>query len=372
MGELLGKCVGLISGTDWLRVRSITAPRFSHKESATYIPRIIEITENHFKELHKGGNLSASELHPVQDLKFLPFWVIADILYGELTSEMVEELKDLIQIREALWARMIQGGMTRFSWTWLRPTKEAEKLQVFKKRWAAFNQSARDACLLSQENAAIVEMYNAAEHGHLSMDELLQTLDEMLFANLDVTIGAISWIPLFLASHVEVQEQLREEIETNTRCGVQEASEYLLSSSTFLSACVLESARLRPLAPFSVPQSAPTARYVGGYVVPAGTDFTIDTYKLNIQNPVWGQDRETYNPARFLGKKGSSLRYHYWRFGFGPRQCMGKYVADLVINILLVHLMKNYRLSLHEKTHWVKNPTMWITHPDTIIRCERI
>lgn len=372
MGELLGKCVGLIGGAEWQRVRGITAARFSHKDAASYIPRIIEITEKHFQDLHRSGRLSEKRLHPVQDLKFLPFWVVADILYGKLTSEMVKELEDLIRLREALWDRMIQGGATRFSWTKYLPVKVNRNLHEFKRRWATFNQTARDACLLACEKTPVVEMYDAIEQGRLSTDELLQTLDEMIFANLDVTVGGISWNLLFLADNLEVQAQLREEVLSKAGSGGTQTVQYLLSSSTFLAASILESARLRPLAPFSVAQSAPTTRCIAGFVVPPGTNFIVDTYRLNVKNAVWGDDREIYKPTRFLGQNRSDLRYHYWRFGFGPRQCIGKYVADLIIRILLVHLLKHYRLSFDESTVWVKHPTTWITHPDTVIRCEKI
>ena len=217
-------------------------------------------------------------------------------------------------------------------------------------------------------------MVEAVNQGTLTYDQLLQTLDESLFANLDVTIGGLSWNPVFLAASPDSQERLRQEVLSNGRS--LEASEaHLLSSNTYLAACVLESARLRPLAAFSVPQSAPTQRTVGGYVIPACTNFIIDSYALNVRGEHWGADSQSFRPERFLEPQNSrtKIRYHYWRFGFGPRQCMGKYVVDVIIRTVLAYMVSHYRLSLIDsKAEWQRNAESWITHPDFSLRCEKL
>ncbi|OCL06608.1 cytochrome P450 monooxygenase [Glonium stellatum] len=373
MGELLGKCLGLLSGVEWQKVRDVTITPFTHKNVATYITRATEISREHFRDLQVSKGLGKNAINPVDDLRFLPFWVLADIIYGELTSELKLVLKDLIPLRESLFKRMIEGGVTRFSYSQYLPTGTNKDLRKFKKKWTEFNDAACFGCRLAKEDTLIVLMYEAVKRGRVTPEQLHQTLDEMLFANLDVTIGGISWNLLFLADNQDVQAQLREEIFLMRKSKDEKKWEqYLLGSSTLLAASISESARLRPLAAFSVPQSAPTDRIIGGFNIPAGTNFIVDTHALNIRNPYWGSNSEKYRPKRFLGRKATKMRYQYWRFGFGPRQCMGKYVADLIIRVLLTHLVANYRLSLSQKSSWDKNPSVWITHPDTEIICHRV
>lgn len=38
-----------------------------------------------------------------------------------------------------------------------------------------------------------------------------------------------------------------------------------------------------------------------------------------------------------------------WRFGFGPRQCLGKNVADILLRIIAAELMQRYQLSIVQK-----------------------
>jgi cytochrome P450 len=288
---------------------------------------------------------------------------------------MTAELKEIVVIREALWSRMIQGGWTRHAWGQYLSIKTNGDLHDFKRQWADFNLRACRACASLRRGAAIVDMYSAVMEGKITLEQLLQTLDEMLFANLDVTMGGISWNLMFLAANPAIQAEIRNEISGAWARGVpsnEGRHRYLQSSSTLLAASIMESARLRPLAAFSVPQSAPTSRIIRGFMVPAGTNFIVDTYSLNIKNPFWGSDSETFRPTRFLEEKASRMRYHYWRFGFGPRQCIGKYVAEMMIRVLLVHLVENYELSLDANTPWEKNPSTWIQHPNTDIGCHRI
>ena len=379
MSQLLGRCLGLISGEEWRAVRSVTEVPFHHKAALDYIPIIERRTKRFFKELEKNGLVRQGLIDPAEDLKLLPFWIVAEILYGKLSAEMEAQLRELAPVRERLFQHVVGGGVQRFWWSKYLPTEANQLLQDYKRRWAVFNETAyaRAKVLAGDDNgtsapASIVGMYEAVEQGQFSREELLQTLDEMLYANLDVTIGGVSWNLVFLAAHVDAQDRLREEVRKNTDDSDQ-TNRFLQSSKSFLAACVSESSRLRPLAAFSVPQSAPTERLISGFRIPAGVNYVVDSYALNIRNDYWGPDRTLYRPQRFLDRSGSEARYNFWRFGFGPRQCLGKYAADLIIRSILVHLMSNYQLELLDKDQkWLRNGQVWITHPKMQLKCHAL
>lgn len=68
----------------------------------------------------------------------------------------------------------------------------------------------------------------------------------------------------------------------------------------------------------------------------------------------------------------TELRYHYWRFGFGPRQCLGRYVADIVIRSLLVELITAWDLETlveDKEAKWERDGETWINHPKMIVKC---
>jgi cytochrome P450 len=374
MGELLGQCVGLVSHSKWQNLRSILETPFLHTQTGTYIEKMKHRTRKHFEALHIKSQLDKGILNPVEDLKLLPFWIVAEILYGSLPTDMHQTLERLIPLRESLFRRVIGGGITRFWWSRFLPVAAVKDLASFKAAWSNFNDLAHKVALQNGSQVPITNFYEAMEHGSIKREELLQTLDEILFANLDVTMGGISWVLMFLAAHSTCQAELRQEIINHTsETGDGMQHNYLLSDSTLLATSILESSRLKPLAAFSIPQAAPTDRILGDFVIPAGTNFIVDSYALNTHNSYWGDDSIAYRPTRFLERSASRSRYNFWRFGFGPRNCMGKYVADLMMRVLFAHIVRNYELSLISgKTTWDRNGATWITHPDTVLKCDSL
>lgn len=218
-------------------------------------------------------------------------------------------------------------------------------------------------------------MYTAVENGQTTKEALLQTLDEMLFANLDVSITALAWSFVFIAAYPHVQERLLSEINTMLKDDTDRDA-YLMSQSNYLHHILLETGRLRPVAPFSVAQACPTQRQVGPYILPAGAKFVIDAHALNIRDPVWEPDNTTFRPERWAEggvKRAKDIRYCYWRFGFGPRVCLGKYVVDLMLKALIVQVVKNFVVSIkHENgEEWAWNEDTWTLPPELRISCSR-
>ncbi|KAK8119946.1 uncharacterized protein PG998_004572, partial [Apiospora kogelbergensis] len=369
MGELLGKCLGLVTGSEWRQTRLCMGDLFTQSKVAAQIPRIREVVQIYFDELHTTGRLAVRQMNPGKDLRLLPLWIVADYIYGPLTPALRSQLENLIPLRDSLFSRVIQGGVTRFHWSRFLLSQTNHDLKDFKMRWQQFNCDVYAICQGAGRNPPIVHMYEAYKSGRMTLETLLQTLDEMLFGNLDVTIGGLSWNPLFLAAHQDTQNELRNEIQTAN----EEWSQYIARGDTLLAASISESARLKPIAAFSIPQAAPTVRATGGYLVPAQTNFVVDTKALNIDNPYWGPDRAAYRPSRFLERRvAGDMRYQYWRFGFGPRQCLGKYLADIIIRVVVAHMVQKYQLTLDATSTWDKKSGVWISQADCDIRCDDI
>jgi cytochrome P450 len=95
LNELMGKCVGLISGRSWRSVRTVTEPPVSHRNASQAIGMIERHVSEYFQQLHGSGTLGSGLLHPAEDMKMLPFWVVAEVFYGRLTPGLQQELTSL-------------------------------------------------------------------------------------------------------------------------------------------------------------------------------------------------------------------------------------------------------------------------------------
>lgn len=394
MNQILGQCLGLVSGNDWRNLHSITKGAFTRTASMGYVSLVQRRIKSYFEELQSSKTLSKGLLDPAEDLKLLPFLVVAEVIYGKLSPELESKLRQMAPRREALFKHVISGGLARFAFSKYLPMKANRALAEFRAEWHALNRMAYNIAVSAASDALIISLYAAVDAGKITHEQMYQTLDEMLYANLDVTLGGISWSVVFLAASRKAQASICAEVAAKRQEDVSDTDEegrdvgrspaasrkfsaYLLSSSTFLAACIFESARLQPLAAFSVSQSAPTSRFIDGYLIPAGTAFVVDSYALNIRNPYWGTDSKTFRPERFIEPRPgmpTEIRYNYWRFGFGPRQCMGKYVADLIIRMLLVELVDRFELVMRDEdveAVWERNRETWISHPKILVKCEK-
>lgn len=376
MYQLLGICLGLVSGQEWRSLRKATEAPFTRIATTTYTQVVLDHAHNHIASLceTKPDNW---HLKPYADLRIYPFFALADILYGTLTPDLKARLLAIIPGRDSVFAHMMMGGVTRYKWATLLPIAPNREMRAFKRVWSQWNDDAHAAAVRKVEKgepaAPIVDMYAAIEAGIATREALFQTLDEMLFANLDVSIGALAWSFTFIATYPHVQERLLAEIKAAS-VDTETRDAYLMSQSNYLHHILLEAGRLRPVAAFSVAQACPTQRQLGPYILPAGSKFVVDAHALNVRDPIWAPDNTTFRPERWAEggvKRAKDVRYCYWRFGFGPRVCLGKYVVDLMMKALIVEIVKGWEVKLeNEKGEaWKWEEETWALPPDMRIAC---
>ncbi|KAH9883197.1 hypothetical protein J1614_000053 [Plenodomus biglobosus] len=373
MYQLLGVCLGLVSKKEWQSLRKATEAPFTRTASTTYVEHVLTQASKHVASLMESKPSEKWLLRPSADLRIYPFLALADILYGELTPELKLKLLEIIPGRDSVFAHMIRGGITRYTWARLLPINPNREMRSFKQSWGKWNDDAHAEALRKGKSAPIIDMYSHVARGTATREALLQTLDEMLFANLDVTIGALAWAFVFIAAYPHVQARLLSEIKS-AAIDPETNRAYLMSQSNYLHHILLEGSRLRPVAAFSVAQACPTARQVGAFNLPAGSKFVVDAHALNVRDPLWGPDNTTFRPERWAEggvQRAKDVRYCYWRFGFGPRVCLGKYVVDLMMKAMLVEVVERWEVKL-ENDHgdvWKWDEETWSLPADLRIAC---
>ncbi|KAF2280366.1 cytochrome P450 [Westerdykella ornata] len=364
--ELLGECVGVVSQKRWKRVRGHFDSHFTRPVSINRTGQFVSDA----REFLQPWNNSKGTFHidPANDLKYCPFFMVAGIFFGRLTPDQRKTLSSLGPPREELFRETFMGGINRFRITKYFPRSAISRLRAFQKAWEDFVRDAAERAS-SHDNGAIVSLWEAVQNNKLSMRELLQTLDESMFANLDVTTHAVAWNILRLSQHTDIQQKVYLEMQPYVT-DLKSYEEYLRNDDSLLAACVLEASRLHPILPFSNPESAEDNKMIDGYIIPRKTDVIVDAYAINVENSYW-ENAQEYDPWRHLGQKDQARRHNMWRFGFGPRQCLGKHVADIIIRVILAELLTNYELALvqGEGTDFVKlQADSWIGLPNSKVQ----
>jgi cytochrome P450 len=171
-------------------------------------------------------------------------------------------------------------------------------------------------------------------------DEQIKVLtQQVLLAGTDTTGTTLCWLILFLANHPTVQEKVAEELEAvdvdTVTFADREKVPYFIN-------VIREAQRCGNVAPLLVPHSNPEPLEVEGYVIPADTMIYPLSYAWNTDPEIWGSNAEEFRPERWEQATPTQLSVPI-AFGFGPRQCVGQPLAEQMVFLFAIHLLKNFK-----------------------------
>lgn len=175
--------------------------------------------------------------------------------------------------------------------------------------------------------------------------------------------SAISTVLLCIATNPEKQQKLREELFTAMPNKNDQPTFETMKQLPYLRACIKEALRFYPVV-FGNARSTGADIVLSGYQVPKGTGTLISSNMLPNEELYFPRARE-YIPERWLRKQDTTLsdgerliadnvsKFINLPFGFGPRSCVGRRLADIEMELTLTNLLRNFRI---EYNYPVKNP----------------
>ena len=176
-----------------------------------------------------------------------------------------------------------------------------------------------------------------------------------LIAGHETTSGALSFALYYLATHPEVFERARAEVDEVWGAGKPEFGQ--VPKLRYVRRVLDESLRLWPTVP-AFGRGARAETTVGdGYRMAAG-DWAIVLVTALHRDPVWGDRPGDFDPDNFLPDRIRARPAHVYKpFGTGERACIGRqfaiHEAVLVLGTILqrfdLHADPSYRLEVVER-----------------------
>ncbi len=164
----------------------------------------------------------------------------------------------------------------------------------------------------------------------LTAREARDGLMTTFLAGLETTGTSLAWTLYVLSVNPLVRRRLEDEV--NEVLGGAPATVDDLPALKYTRMVVQESLRLYPPI-WLYPRDVVEDDEVGGYRVPAGSSVFISPYATHRHPGLW-ENPEAFDPERFSDERSAGRpRYAYFPFGFGQRQCIGKHIALMQLQI---------------------------------------
>lgn len=187
-GEVLGSCVGLVSGARWHALRSELEPSFTQSAAAAHMTSIVEnarafiSSELLQQTLINQKNDHVVPINPSRDLQFYPFFVVAGMLFGDpLSPQQKASLRDLAPLREELFREVIRGGVNRWgTLARLFQSNGTKLLGKFHMQWLRFVEEAYERGKQAEDSKRndsarqlpVVKLWEAVKEGRISEREV--------------------------------------------------------------------------------------------------------------------------------------------------------------------------------------------------------
>jgi cytochrome P450 len=166
----------------------------------------------------------------------------------------------------------------------------------------------------------------------------------MLLAGEDTTANTLAWMIHLLVRHPEALQRAQDELRKLAGDG-QALTLEQIDTLDYVEACIHETMRLKPVAPFNVLQALRDST-VAGVQVPVGTLVWCVIRHDSLQDKHFA-DASRFQPQRWLadgnpGAAAASAKRVSMPFGAGPRVCPGRYLAMLEMKTVMATLLSSF------------------------------
>ncbi|KAM4829953.1 aromatase [Thomomys bottae] len=213
----------------------------------------------------------------------------------------------------------------------IKDLKDAIDLLVEEKRHQLSTAEKLEDCM-----DFATDLIFAEKRGQLTKENVNQCILEMLIAAPDTMSVTVYFMLFLIAKHPNVEAEIMKEIQTVI--GERDIKIDDIQKLKVVENFIYESLRYQPVVDL-VMRRALEDDVIDGYPVKKGTNIILNIGRMH--------KLEYFpKPNEFtLENFQKNVPYRYFQpFGFGPRSCAGKYIAMVMMKVILVTLLKRFHV----------------------------
>lgn len=315
---------GLATNNDyesWLRSRTIISKEFSTKAILEFNQTFERLCLEHIKDWKRGTVIDICE-----EMKYLTFKIACETLLGvNLSLEDAKKVNEAVHFTsQVTYERIFQFFPVPY---WMPTEKNKKFNQHFENLRSIVLKLIHNE--KKQNNPNPSSVLERLVHSGLTENELVDEALTMLLAGHETSAHSLTWTIGLLAKHQDVQDKLRNSLE-----------------SSYLSNVLMESMRLYPAFPV-LSRKANEDTQLGDYFIPKNTNVVIPIFVMQ-RNSANFPDALTFDPERFSSPE-TQKSFAYLPFSKGQRKCIAEAFAMSEMSIIICQLLKHFRFELTEK-----------------------
>ena len=323
-------------GESWLRQRRLSQPAFHRERIASYARIMTDYGEQMLAGWQHG---QTRDIH--QDMMQLTLQIVVRALFNVEPDEIGEISAAMnVLMRNTVGLRLLLPPVARFLPTpsMIQFRRAVQHLDEIVYRIIA----ARRASELDTGDLLSMLMQARDEDGgRMSDKQLRDEVMTFLLAGHETTALTLSWTCHLLGENSEIESRLHQELDTVLGSRIPTFND--LSALPYTERVIKESMRLYPPA-WSLARSVVSDFELRGYTIPAGANVVMSQWIMH-RHPQYFSDPEKFDPDRWLSEATQKLlRFVYFPFGGGPRQCIGNSFAMMEAILLLATIAQRFRL----------------------------
>ncbi|MBA0667654.1 hypothetical protein Goklo_000711 [Gossypium klotzschianum] len=172
---------------------------------------------------------------------------------------------------------------------------------------------------------------------------LRDNIVSFIFATQDTTSSVLTWFFYSVAKHPSVEAKIRDEIFKN--------NPQALNKLVYLHAALCETLRLFPPGPVLSRIAVEPDTLPSGHRINGNTNVVIAVHAMGRMTSIWGDDCHEFKPERWITEQGEIKRvshYQFPAFSAGPRICLGKELAFMLMKATAATIIYNYDIEIQE------------------------
>ncbi|KAM8716412.1 hypothetical protein ACLKA7_003310 [Drosophila subpalustris] len=190
--------------------------------------------------------------------------------------------------------------------------------------------------------AMLDTLLGAEDEGLIDHQGICDEVNTFMFEGFDTTSTCLTFTLLMLSLHEEVQQRCFEEFQ-NLSENDDDISVFDFNELDYLECVIKESLRLYPPVPF-FGRICTEESVVNGLILPKDTQINIHVFDI-MRDPRHFPNPSEFNPDRFLPENTIDRHpFAFIPFSAGQRNCIGQKFAILEMKVLLVSIIRNFKL----------------------------